>query len=622
MTELRTCRLRPFLPALLGLMVFVSGCSGGSGESCDGDLVSCDGECVDLLADARFCSADGTCGPGCGVGEICDGAGACAPGCPDGTLCEHGCQDPMAGTCYPQCNPDATCCEADGTFTAFGPVSDCPAGESCSAGRCLAQCDAAAEAMTSVGCGFDLPTSDFYTGIAPPCLAVMLTNTWMEPAELTVSRDGVGYAVTLFGRVPTADPDPTTWPAVPATGVPPGGSAVLFLSHDPASVNSTPLTCPVAPAISATGGSAVDGSGIGAGWKITSTAPISLYDIIPYGGAASYLPSAQLVLPTATLGTRYIAVLPEGNQMAWGQVLATVDGTTIEITSTVDLPLAGSVPAITAGTPTMFTLDAGEYVQWRPSADMSGSSITSDQPIAFVGGRGYICYSSSTSSGGGCESAHQMIPPTQALGSEYVAAPYADRGTSPEALPYRIVGTADGTTLSFAPAVPGAPSALNAGEVADFEAVGSFIVRSQDDEHPIYVGQMMTGVFTPGNTSNAGDEEFVNVIPTSRFLDSYAFFTDTSYHTTELALVRVSGESGFADVDVDCYGTVDGWVPVGTSGEYETTHIYLINGGMPTDMCTNGGHNASSAEPFGLTVWGLDSYSSYAYPAGGDFTPR
>ena len=30
------------------------------------------------------------------------------------------------------------------------------------------------------------------------------------------------------------------------------------------------------------------------------------------------------------------------------------------------------------------------------------------------------------------------------------------------------------------------------------------------------------------------------------------------------------------------------------------------------------GHTATSSGPFGLTVWGLDNFASYAYPAGGN----
>jgi hypothetical protein len=39
---------------------------------------------------------------------------------------------------------------------------------------------------------------------------------------------------------------------------------------------------------------------------------------------------------------------------------------------------------------------------------------------------------------------------------------------------------------------------------------------------------------------------------------------------------------------------------------------------MKNGTCDNGPHTASSAGPFGLMVWGLDSASSYGYPAGGN----
>jgi hypothetical protein len=34
--------------------------------------------------------------------------------------------------------------------------------------------------------------------------------------------------------------------------------------------------------------------------------------------------------------------------------------------------------------------------------------------------------------------------------------------------------------------------------------------------------------------------------------------------------------------------------------------------------CGNGRHVATSKAPFGLVVYGLDTYSSYGYPAGGN----
>ena len=42
-----------------------------------------------------------------------------------------------------------------------------------------------------------------------------------------------------------------------------------------------------------------------------------------------------------------------------------------------------------------------------------------------------------------------------------------------------------------------------------------------------------------------------------------------------------------------------------------------MRGGKGTGTCQNGAHTAKSDNPFGITVWGMDWWASYAYPAGG-----
>jgi hypothetical protein len=260
---------------------------------------------------------------------------------------------------------------------------------------------------------------------------------------------------------------------------------------------------------------------------------------------------------------------------------------------------------------------------------MSGSIISADQPIAFVGGTAYLCLHSLTSTGGGCDSAHQMIPPVSALGSEYVAPPYATRLASmaPESIPYRMVGVQNGTTLTFDPPVSGAPSTLALGQVAAFETTVAFSVKSQDNAHPFYIGQHMTGSILTGPSRPAttgsvcsgflGDEEFVNLMPPAQWLSKYVFFTDPTYTTTNLVLVRKRTAMGFQPVTVDCVGAVTGFQPVDAAGDYQITNVDLVRG-QPNGTCTNGGHVASSSGPFGLMVWGLDACASYAYPAGGN----
>jgi hypothetical protein len=203
--------------------------------------------------------------------------------------------------------------------------------------------------------------------------------------------------------------------------------------------------------------------------------------------------------------------------------------------------------------------------------------------------------------------------------------PYATRRSDlqEESIKYRLVGTTAGTTLTYSPPVAGAPATLNVGQVAEFEATGPFTVTSQDAMHPFYVGQYMTGCFVtsgsrPGDTSGClGDEEYVNILPPAQWLASYVFFTDPTYTTTNLVVVRKAGPNGFQDVTIDCLGTIGGWQPVAGGAEYEITNVDLQRT-TPVGTCTNGRHTATSAGAFNIMVWGLSYAASYAYPAGGN----
>jgi hypothetical protein len=229
-----------------------------------------------------------------------------------------------------------------------------------------------------------------------------------------------------------------------------------------------------------------------------------------------------------------------------------------------------------------------------------------------------------------------VVPPISAWGNQYVGAPYVTRRATlqDESIRYRIMPAVDGTTLTYDPPVSNAPATLDSAQVGDFEAVGPFTVTSQDDKHPFYLAQVQpgcieidgtrSGVDPSGPSANAnclGDEEYALVVPPAQFLTQYLFFTDPTYATTTLTLTRKKTKTNvFKDVKIDCLGVVGGWTPVGTSGDYEVAGVDLVRAFQSNGTCTNGPHTASSDGPFGLVVWGNDSYSSYAYPAGGNFT--
>lgn len=525
--------------------------------------------------------------------------------------------------------------DADGNL-----IMSCPPEQGCANGQCVAACAAAGASQGTVGCDFMVGTPSFYPGfsgleIAPPCFAVFLANNWPLDAAITISRGGQTYSATAYGRVPNGTANAASWPSVVGDAVASSGVAVLFLSTDPTSTNAgNQLTCPVLPAVSQDNGTAVftgasDATGIGQAWRITTSVPVSAYDILPYGGAGSFLPSAQLLLPTTAWGTNYVAAAPASTAgstvpgQGWGQVVAAQDGTVVSVRPRTSFPAGAGVVAAPVGQTTSYTLNAGDFLQWQDTGDLSGSVLSSDKPVSFTAGLTYLCQESSTSSGGGCDSAHQMNPPVAALGFEYVAPPYATRRADlqAESIVYRLVGAADGTTLVYDPPVASAPLTLSLGQVAEFEAVGAFTIKSQDNQHPFYVAQYMSGCSVTGGSRAPGgclgDEEYVNVLPPAQWLSSYVFFTDPSYATTSLVLVRKKTGAVFSDVTVGCLGAVTGWQPVGTSGMYEITTADLVRG-TPVGTCSNGRQSASSASPFGVMVWGLDSAASYAYPAGGN----
>ncbi len=523
--------------------------------------------------------------------------------------------------------------DANGTV-----VTTCPDDQGCAAGACVPACDAAAASKGNVGCDFLVPTPSSYPPDLPPCFAVFIANTWPEAAALTVTYDGMSLDPASFAHVPVNGQPETLWPAVDATGVPVDQVAVLFLAHDPASVFSEtgePMTCPVAPAVSQSGSTSIQSSGLGHAFHITSSVPVSAYDILPYGGAHTHFPGATMLMPTSAWGTNYVMIAtPVGTATPpgplWGQILATEDNTTVQVLPSVALPAAATFAAAPAGMTATYTLSAGDFLEWElpsTSSDLSGTVLSSDKPIAAFAGNRFFRLQPMSEPGG--EEAHGQIPPVSALGNDYVAAPYATRRADlmPEAIPYRIVGTVTGTTLSYDPPSTGGPATLGLAQVVDFTVTGPFRVTSQDAMHPFAIAQVMPTANLPGGSRpgatapmyppNLGDEEFTVLLPPAQFLSSYVFFTDPTYPTTNLVLTRVAGPSGFEDVTVDCIGTVSGWQAVGASTTVQVTNVDLLRAAIASGTCTNGRHTATSKAPFGLVVWGEDSYSSYAYPAGG-----
>jgi hypothetical protein len=218
---------------------------------------------------------------------------------------------------------------------------------------------------------------------------------------------------------------------------------------------------------------------------------------------------------------------------------------------------------------------------------------------------------------------NQQIPAPEQWGSEYVGVGHRPRlGNEHEAVYYRILAAQDGTRLEYDPPMPpaGAPIELSAGEFKSFHTGtgDAFVVRTQDAEHPIYVAVYMTGGSSAGG---AGDPEFVNVVPSRQYLNSYLFYADPTYPETSLVIVRAKSDGAFHDVHLDCAGALTEFRPIGSRGDYEfarvvLSHNYQAGSTFDGGVCQVGRQHMWSDGPFSATLWGWGPFSSYAYPSG------
>ncbi|MFT3711722.1 MAG: IgGFc-binding protein [Archangium sp.] len=580
---------------LLVLSLFAAGCTCAAtcraGSDCPVNQQCVGGFCGDYATAGT--GPGSTPGPG---GETGNDAGA-----------DAGTSD--AGTCAATCSDDL-----QSITDCHGVTRACPAGQGCTAAGCGDPCVAATEAASATGC-------DFYVNAVPPqvetvgsCYAVLVANTWNVPVRLTVRRGTQTFDVGAIARIPhevngTLDYDrlPTTsgTPTLPA-----GTMAVLFLAQV---VNGTPpanfIACPVSPAMQTS--FQLAGTGLTTSFEITATAPVIAYDIFPYGGAASHVTSASLLLPTSAWGTNYLGVTPTeaiGSSHPYLQIYGQADNTQIAITAPVAIAGGVAVNSAPANSVAHYSVNRGEVLQLLQSAELGGALVRSDKPIAVWGG--HTCMNVPSRSGW-CDSAHQQLPAVPLLGNEYLAVRPSERvpGEDEDAL-WRLVGAVDGTQLTFEPRISQAPSTLSAGQTVTFAHPGPFRVTSQDANHIFSLSQLMTGGEAHGGM---GDPEFVNTVPPQQFLRSYLFLTDATYTTTELVFVRGRGSDGrFHDVSLDCAGVLTGWKQIANTA-FEFTRVSWLRSSAG---CGNGVHTATSTVPFGLTVWGTEFATSYAFPAG------
>ncbi len=498
-------------------------------------------------------------------------------------------------------------------------VQTCTGDLGCGPTGCVAACDAAAANKSSIGCDYyTLPpdgwNSGYSSGGAPGnCFAAFVNNTWTAPMKVTLVWKGTTIDATPYSYIPKGSGASITYQPIPSTGIPPNNMAIVFLNQTQGG-GGLKVNCPsTVKAAVENEDMVLHGTNIGHAMEIKTSVPALVYDIYPYGGATSYISSATLLLPTTAWDTNYVAVTMSEVSPSFPPGLdfvAQQDNTKVTVLPAANITAANGVAGATKGSPITYSINKGQTIHLmefpdNTGNDLSGSIVQSNNPIGVWGEHFCMVHSD---------------PPK-----------------------WRILGAVNGTTLTYDPPVSGAPKTLKLGQLVEFDGPGALHIQSQDNMHPFYLaahrpggdcdaahqqippiqalGNEYAAVGNEATDFNVGGPETVNVVPPAQFLNSYIFFTDPTYGYTDLALVRKKATDGtYKDVTLDCLGKVGGWLPIGGSG-YQYTHVDVQHARAPVGKCDNGLHTIKSDAPMGITVWGYDSASSYAYPAGASVRP-
>ena len=165
----------------------------------------------------------------------------------------------------------------------------------------------------------------------------------------------------------------------------------------------------------------------------------------------------------------------------------------------------------------------------------------------------------------------------------------------------RITSSIDGNMLSFTPEVH-PPVVLNKGEVLSFEYDQAFTLSAG--------GPVLGAILLVGQGPNQGEgalgDPALTFLPSSeQFRRDYRFLAPDTYDEHWLTIVLPSNGTVFLDGM-----PVPGATPIpGTS--WSVSQISL----------SAGTHEATSELPFGITVQGFGSYTSYLFPGGLDLKP-
>jgi len=354
------------------------------------------------------------------------------------------------------------------------------------------------------------------------------------------------------------------------------------------------------PAVVLTVNERVEAKGV----HVTALAPVSVHVVSENATSAD----GYLALPTPALGTNYYvmsfaSVRYAGSEFA---VAATQDNTIVTIT-----PTAAGTPdsaGVTkpAGVAFSILLNTGDTYQFTNpvNADMTGTLVTSDKPVAVFSG--HRCAEVPASGVGYCDYLVEQLPDVSIWGNTYHTLPFSGRAR----YTVRVMASQNGTTITSVPADL-MPVTLNAGQFADvvMSGPGEFV-----SSKPVLVAQFMHGY--TDDASAKGDPSMVLVTPSAASAADQGV-TDSTFGVYGLggtagAFMNVVTETAaLADLKLDDASVSPAlFTPIGVNSIYSAATIPV----------SAGVHSLKGSVPYSALIYDYGvswNAVSYAYPVGG-----
>ncbi|CAN0342647.1 unnamed protein product, partial [Laminaria digitata] len=465
-------------------------------------------------------------------------------------------------------------------------VVTCEDDEICRAGACIDPCAEAAREGAYIGCDYvsqrlfnlyqQRDTNASGNAHLSPFAIIAANPSRFHDARVTITNEH-GQAHELLTNLRLV-PDPvyqrsestTVSSAIMRAGEPllelDGEARLVRIPPDSAAVL---LLAPPSPNESGT-------------YKITTTRPVVAYQFSPYCCNFTATNDASLLLPTASMGTRYrvfsypTMFFQESLGFAgldpYFYVVALEDETTIKVTDREPLTLAsGDFDPVLLdseidqqGTSITFTADALERRVFTRSGDLSGALVESDKPVAvFVG---HPC-TFVPQEDWACDHLEEQLLPATTLGKNYLLPTFrlrneplfqADRNR--EGIYWRLVAEED-ARVTLSPSLQELelyePStfqtqgcltmatdgviAMQAGDVCELGLKG---VASLSSTGALAVAGVLSGHQSTGQDSygtQAGDPSLFTAPPVEQYRRDYTFVTPPTFKKTFASIVAPEG---------------------------------------------------------------------------------